>query len=211
MTTFNGVYIAVPVYDGYIHHRLADALVYWAQTVDYVHTVRFFKFHARTSVDVARNQIVQSFMASTASHLLMIDDDVVPSANALEKLVSDDKDIVSGAYPGTMRPVLPPYLRAVRNGEFVAGKGLEQVDYVGAGCLMVTRRVFLKMNRPWFKLEINHSRERLITPEDFYFCEAARAQGFEIWVDFDVHCEYFKTMGLRRVNDFLKNHRHANF
>ena len=211
MTTFNGVYIAVPVYDGYIHHRLADVLLYWTQTLDYVRTIRFFKFHARTSVDIAKNQIVQNFMASTASHLLMIDDDVVPSEHALEKLVSDDKDIVSGAYPATMRPALPPFLRALRNGEFVAGKGLEQVDYVGGGCLMVTRRVFLKMHRPWFELKINHSRELLITPEDFSFCEAARAQGFEVWVDFDVRCDYFKTMSLRQVNDFLKNHYRGNF
>jgi GT2 family glycosyltransferase len=47
----------------------------------------------------------------------------------------------------------------------------------GAGCLLVRRRVFERVKRPWFKC----SRPR--HGEDFYFTNKARAAGFQPYID----------------------------
>ena len=73
------------------------------------------------------------------------------------------------------------------------GSGLRPVDYVGAGCLLIERRVFEKVKRPWFQA-INTARRHL--PEDFFFCEQARRAGFKIWLDPSVLPLHIEPMGV---------------
>lgn len=195
------VFIAVPVYDGRLHHKLAIALIDWVKRLDYVRRVSFFP--GLYPVSLARNQVVKEFLKTDATHLFMMDDDVIPPRDALEKLLSDDKDIVSGVYPAHTkdrdgRPQ-PPELLAIRDGAPVHGEGLERVDYTGAGCLLGKREVFEAISPPWFKFVFTEDGSLMRVSEDVYFFNLARALGFGVWVDFDIKCGHVKTTDLREI------------
>jgi hypothetical protein len=70
------------------------------------------------------------------------------------------------------------------------GTGLMQVDYVGAGCLLISRKVLETLQYPWFFWSRNDPRiplkERI--SEDLYFCKKAREAGFQIYLDASVRC-----------------------
>ena len=195
------VFIAVPVYDGRLHHGLAIALVDWARRLSWVRRVSFFP--SLYPASLARNQIAKEFLKTDATHLFMLDDDIVPPRNALEKLLSDDKDIVSGMIPVYTKDrdghPKPPELLAIRDGEPVHGSGLEKVDYTGAGCLLTRREVFEAIDKPWFKFEFTPDHSLMTVSEDIYFLNSARACGFEVWADFDVQCGHVKTVDLREI------------
>src|SRR6185312_5627165 len=68
----------------------------------------------RQEVATARNMLAQTFLHKTdASHLLFWDDDVLPPADGLMRLLEDDAPIVSGFYTSRQAPVQPiAYRRA---------------------------------------------------------------------------------------------------
>ena len=61
--------------------------------------------------------------------------------------------------------------------------GLEQVDSVGCGVMLVRLSVFDALPQPWFSTPYN-GREHI--GEDLYFCQQARAVGFDVWIDHDL-------------------------
>ena len=199
------IFIAVPTYRYFTHYGLAIALVDWARRFDYVQQVLFFP--GLYPVDLARNQIVKEFLKTDADFLFMIDDDVIPPRNALEKLLFDDKDIVSGVYPAHTKDVdgrpQPPAPLAIRDGEPVHGSGLEKVDWGGAGCLLVKREVFEAIDKPWFEFEFTEDHSLMTVSEDVHFFNLAKAQGFEVWADFDVQCGHVKMVDLREVSSLV--------
>jgi hypothetical protein len=71
--------------------------------------------------------------------------------------------------------------------------GLQEVDMMGAGCLLVRRDVFERLSPPWFDFTINQETDAIIHSEDTSFCEQARAAGFPLLLDGDVQCEHVAT------------------
>jgi GT2 family glycosyltransferase len=151
----------------------------------------------RVSVAEARNLIVQHFLASEASYLIMIDDDVIPSENLLQ-LVHTEADIAGGSVafarphsiflPAAYRwdggkrlytPLPPPW------------EGITPVDAVGAACIGIRRRVLedKELKAPFNALlDENGQIER---SEDLHFCTRARARGYRIVANFDIWCEHY--------------------
>jgi len=60
---------------------------------------------------------------------------------------------------------------------------LIECDGLGAGCLLVHRRVFEAIEDPWFKYS-----DKSALGEDFDFCRKAQAAGFKIYIDPGVIC-----------------------
>jgi hypothetical protein len=203
------VFIGVPTYRYYVHYGLVIALLDWVRRLDYVRQVLFFP--GLLPIDLARNQIVKSFLQTDATHLLMLDDDVIPPRNALEKLLADGKDIVSGIYPAHTKDSdgqpQPPAPVAIRDGEPVHGEELEQVDYIGGGCLLVRRQVFEAIDEPWFEFEFTPDHSLMTVSEDVHFCNLAKAQGFGVWADFNVQCGHVKMVDLREVNTLVNTNK----
>jgi hypothetical protein len=60
---------------------------------------------------------------------------------------------------------------------------LIECDGVGGGCLLIHRRVFEAMEKPYFQCNPG-----TFIGEDFYFCRKAQAAGFKIFVDPGIIC-----------------------
>ncbi len=160
--------------------------------------------------DEARNDIVKRL---EKDWLFFMDSDQTFHPDTLHRLLSWDLPIVSGLYfksPG--QPVPHVYTYAYQDGahnyqalldpigRYLSGyaeqlKGnvaivlpstreqLIECDGIGAGCLLVHKRVFDAIEPPWFKYV-----EGTNCGEDFYFCRKVQQAGFKIYVDPGVVC-----------------------
>ena len=158
-------------------------------------------------VDVVRNRIVASFLASDAEFLLMLDDDIIPPDDLLA-MTAHGCDIVGGLYYG-WDLVTGPFIIAYSQtddglyarpavGE-VEGTGLQEMTVVGSGCMLLSRRVLAALNPPWFRFVIDAAGGKVLTPEDFQICKRAFSQGFKVWLDTDRVCGHIKDVDLRDV------------
>jgi hypothetical protein len=64
-------------------------------------------------------------------------------------------------------------------------EGLQPVDYIGMGVMMVKREVFEKVEAPWFAIPYSTIGQHYIG-EDVFFCRKAREAGYEVLVDHDL-------------------------
>ena len=149
-------------------------------------------------VDRARNHLVERMLdhPMAPTHLLFLDADIVPPADALMTLLKHRLPIVSGLY----RKRVPPHEPMAfldKSGVFkpisLKGPKLKQADVVGAGCLLIAREVFETIPAPWFTSEW---RAEGHISEDFAFCEKAREAGFDIAVDTSVKLLHLEPMGI---------------
>jgi hypothetical protein len=69
---------------------------------------------------------------------------------------------------------------------------LVDADMVGAGALLVHRRVFERVPRPWFEWLLDRPEvpEGQKCSEDFAFCRKAKQHGFAVKVDVSVACRH---------------------
>ncbi len=151
-------------------------------------------------LDSTRNSIFRIWLDNTtASHLLMVDTDMLLPANLIDLLLAHDKDIVGGlAFTGIgAASVITPAVRVI---EEINGtpsiqplwdyptNTLVQVAAVGAACMLVKREVAEGVLEargpdhpmPWFAYGMHNNVE---IGEDIAFCLTAGKVGFETWVD----------------------------
>lgn len=201
------VLIAIPNM-GSIHPLLVMRLMEWfTRPSEGVAEMQLFMPANRIPHDSARNFCVLHMLNNTdATHLLFIDSDTIPPHDAIEKLVAADQPIISGLYPSFLydneTPETPQrkwvafVYQLVDNGYKLAsvkdGKGICKVDRVGAGCLLVKREVFERMEeKPWFKFQYS-SHGVMEFGEDIDFCAKAQRMGYDILAHFDVRCRHLK-------------------
>lgn len=152
--------------------------------------------------DMARNSVCEAALAGGFNWVFFLDSDVVPPRDAIIRLMSHRKQIISGVY----------YRRSPPEGVPVMQKGggwyvnyprdrLFEVDVVGAGCLLIHRSVletlppqFPQGGKKWFRWGVDSqwSEEALkVGPpmsEDFTFNKWAKKHGIPTWVDPSVQC-----------------------
>lgn len=145
---------------------------------------------------------VVDFLASDAEFFLNIDSDNPPTANPCE-LALLDKDVIGVATPvyhcDTSKPTdRPYYLNAYRRNEVEDGwnewrpqEGIQRVDAVGTGCLMIARRVLEDpvMRQAPFRRTTDETG-RVLYGNDLNFSKRCGERGFEIWCDFRSPCEH---------------------
>ena len=148
--------------------------------------------------DYNRNVIVTEFLKTDNDYLLMIDSDVVPVSNVLE-LANFDVGIVSGyvkAYKNG--ETIPIGMKKVKGGYKVKSPlkvGMNEVDAVGTGCLMVKREVFEKMDKPYFRFQYDENGF-LSNGEDFHFCEKAKQLGYKIYFNGSYPAQHFTLVNI---------------
>lgn len=154
------------------------------------------------------HHIVNEFMDGEYDSWLNIDSDNPPIQNPLD-LVQLDRDIVGLPTPiwhftGEKKGERPVYWNAYdydsETGlyrEHQVRDGLQRVDAVGTGCLLISRRVFEKpeMRKAPFMRAWNEDGT-VEKGNDIMFCERARANGFEIYCHFDYPCDHFSELSL---------------
>lgn len=132
-----------------------------------------------------------------ATHIFYMDDDMTFPKDALMQLLADDVPIVSGMYVKRFPPFWPVPMRRVTKQGYTSVleycDGLQEVDVVGGGCLLIKREVLEAITYPWFDYLSPKHRGKPVT-EDVPFCEKVKAAGIPILVDFDVKCGHL-TLG----------------
>jgi hypothetical protein len=126
--------------------------------------------------------------------------------DVLEKLLGSSKAIVGGVYASrrymgqlVIQPEIQPrshedklLCNDLRKG---TARGLVEVDWVGFGCSLVHREVFLELQRrfPQLAPQAEFAPWRYFQPEgdegeDEAFCKRAKACGIPIWLDTQLVC-----------------------
>jgi hypothetical protein len=153
-----------------------------------------FRTLAGMPYDHARNTGCEEMLARGFQRILFLDDDVIMPPDGIHILKASNFPIVSGLYYRRHEPVTPVAMTVTPEGsKWITGyeKGtLFPADYVGAGCLLIQRKVLETMPAPWFEWWSDQKdrppKERL--SEDFAFCYKAKKLGFQPYVDTRVDC-----------------------
>jgi hypothetical protein len=158
-----------------------------------------------TFITEARNHIHDGFLERhKAPFLFMVDSDVLPPPDAIERLLAHNLPVVGGVYHKkekfrvkdkdgnegiVQRPVVYDYSRFNEETQtfmfherFKDGVGLEKVDGIGAGCLMLRRDVCEKIGKSPYHLKNGG--------EDLSFCRKITGCGYDIFVDWDLKCSH---------------------
>lgn len=153
-----------------------------------------------TYLPEARNEIHHSYIEEaddSITHLMMVDSDVLIPPDTLNILLSHKKPLVGGWYNHKVptklsgkliyEPVVYNYINK-ENGILnyrrhqVPGKGLEKIDGLGAGCLLMRRDLAIALGeRPY---DLNSGGE------DLKLCKQVYDLGFDIHVDWDLACAH---------------------
>jgi hypothetical protein len=167
------------------------------------------------SIARKRNVMIDAFLKQPQMEwICFMDSDMVPAADTLVQLLAADQDIVSGLYFMRGEPYHSTAFVRTSRPDPVTRKHdrkwlhhdtprdrLVQVDYAGAGCLLVRRRVLETIEAPWFE----HPEPG--GGEDVYFCDKAIAAGFNIYVHTGVRPGH---IGVATVNsDFVRRYHAA--
>jgi len=169
-----------------------------------------FQFFYGYQIDQIRNLIAE--WAKRYDYLLSVDSDIVLPNNTLKKMLSADKDIISGLYiqriPGTQTVEIYqdtegggvdniPYRLLEERG------GVVEVAACGFGAALIKGEVFRKMEYPHFfyKSALDHKNT---VSEDVYFCKKARSLGFHVWADTTIKCDHIGQQIFSLENDTQK-------
>lgn len=197
--------ILIAVLDqGWIRPELAAKLALWKSDTRAEVDVR--SFNERPSEN-NRNRTVQVMLDGGYDYLISIDHDTVPLNNIID-LALLGLDVVGCAYPSwnAIDPY-PIYILGMDKAEggYTEHKlkdGLQEVDAVGSGALVMSRKVLEAVKEPFLRKWENGFA---ITGLDFFFCEKAKAAGFKVYCHYGYPAEHFKEIGLLAVLQF-KHH-----
>lgn len=136
-------------------------------------------------ISVNRKLIRQRFLDSQCDWLLQIDSDMEP-ANNLLGMVHNGVDVCSAAVNCLKgREIVRLAMKEVVPGSYRIqdGVGLYEVDAVGTGCMLASRKVMEAVEFP-------HVSDT-IRAIDFEWCVRAKAKGFHIWYDTRWRCDQY--------------------
>jgi FkbM family methyltransferase len=205
------VYLSLPVYGGvdpWFHQSLMELV----RTKDRPYGLTIRHHVGDSLVSRARNRLVAQFLKSEATHLLFIDTDLIFSPEHVARIVSHGEPIVAGLYPKKQRTLgwvcnlLDPSPEADE-------RGLQPVKYAGTGFLCIAREVFEDLIEAYpeirydpdegdgevgslwdfFKVGVWECPEtgyRRYLSEDWWFCQLARDQGWEVLMDTQIICKH---------------------
>ena len=190
------ILIAIPTYEEGVHHQVVGTLCqillnnkkYEINT--YISSMRGVGEH--------RNVIVKDFLKGDYDYLLMIDSDNPPPTNILD-LVDLDKEVI-----GLPTPINMSYIKGMNDiywnifkNDYPtkdAGKGLQEVEMVGSGVMLIRRDVLEKIKNPF--TTVRNEEDLRIVGTDAAFCKKCQSMGIKIWTHWDFKCKHFKQIDL---------------
>lgn len=92
-----------------------------------------------------RNRAAHAFLKSDATHLLSIDTDVIFKPYDVERLITSNLDFVGAPYPVKAHGVTPNFIGVARPGGIRDRAGFVEAQDVGTGFLLLSRRVFERL------------------------------------------------------------------
>lgn len=200
------IFVGMPVIGGY-YPQMVNSLLRLQQENPGGHHFVFKTYFNESMISRARSKLATEFLESDCEYLLFIDADLEFPADAVDRLIRHDRDIVAAPYSVKNIPARWA-LAFEEQPTYVAG--LLKVRSVPAGFTLIKRRVFEALVGPdlvfqeeaddrsyyAFYLPYLVTREdgrRVFLSEDFAFCRRAADKGFEIHCDFDVRLNHWGT------------------
>ena len=157
-----------------------------------------------------RHRIAKDFLKDGYDFLISIDSDNPPKRNIID-LIFLNLDVVGCPTPVWCNKVkgdYPIYWNAmdacpdgykVHNPKPIQQGGLEEVDAVGTGCIIIARRVLEALDGKFpFEDEWDENGFRL-RGHDFLFCSKVKEAGFKIYAHFAYPCMHFNMLELTEV------------
>jgi len=202
------LFVALPAYDFKVSLKLAISLARVAQEAPkYGVDVQIGSICGCSVVSRARNALAKDFLDSNATDLLFIDSDINFDPADVFRLMAWTANPKAGIVAGVprIRSTKSVYIATLDYEHREDGKvsiiqsdmGLVRAQRVATAFMMVRRDVFetLQNSHPeWTyydqRLEKNLTAffDFKVTPEgyvgeDYLFCDRAREQGYEVWID----------------------------
>lgn len=126
-----------------------------------------------------------------ASHLMWFDSDMKFPADTIARLLNHNKPVVAANYPRKNLEARPTayadtddYVGPVWTGENATG--LQQVAYVGMGCMLTDMRVFDALELPFFAIMPQPPENVKHIGEDVYFCRKLMDKDIPVFIDHDL-------------------------
>ncbi|MBN2407269.1 MAG: hypothetical protein JXJ19_06195 [Elusimicrobia bacterium] len=130
-------------------------------------------------------------------YIMWIDSDIIFTPQQMIRLLSHDKDIVSGVYMmdggeyfAAVKDWDEKYFKKYGSFRFLTSEDIKnsgnllEVSYAGMGFMLVKKGVFESLTYPWFRpLEKRIGKITDFTMEDVSFCLRARDKGFKVYID----------------------------
>jgi len=195
--------VCIPTYCG-ISKQTKDSLDKLRKVMDVD-----VRLEESTYIAKARNRLITGYEFTAVkprlderyTHYLMLDSDIGFEPEDVEQLLKYDRPIISGVYKRRDSHLLccgnfTVAVGAVDKGLDPRSGGLVEVDWCGAGFLLVKAEVFETMNAPWFYHEWVENtddtgrKHRDQTGEDISFCVKAKRNGYKIVVDADCRVDH---------------------
>ena len=184
------LFIATPTYDEWVCMEYSSSLfatgVCLGQAgIDVYHSIA----PGNPFLDIARNQLVEKFLASEATDLLFVDADVGWDYKCIERILSHPQEIVGGLVPKRHAKKDDVYHENAITG-VMSDNGLFQAIEIPTAFLRIKRSAFERLQKngvgtelmPYFK--IGSRKEDF--GEDIYFCRRWRETGEYMWIDSDI-------------------------
>jgi|688.fasta_scaffold00357_12 FkbM family methyltransferase len=159
---------------------------------DYQTTFQYFYGYR---VDQVRN-LIADWAVKGYDYLWAVDADMAFAPDTLQKLLSHNKDVVTGIY----RQRKPEQILEVYENNNTGGvnhipyykiqnRGVVEIAACGFGCVLVKSEVFRSIGYPQFMYypALDHSHT---ISEDIDFCRKAKDKGFTIWADTSIVCSH---------------------
>lgn len=192
-------FIAIPCYTGKVDMGTMASLIAELPHISQAGiNITFGDQRGNSMIAHGRDMMLAQFLASEATDVVFIDDDVTWEAGALTKLLSWPVEMVAGIYPSKTEPV--NYFCRYLSGELRSPEGLQgliEVESVPAGFMRATRRAVEQMvlkypekrfrdsNAPkgyaWALFDNIHEGDDYYG-EDYSFCRRYRAIGGKVYV-----------------------------
>ena len=139
-----------------------------------------------------KNKMVEIAKEQKATHMLIIDPDMVFPDWGLLQLLEDDKDIVGANYNmrgqhDTQEVRISTVKFTDKQGNYIPKaakdipKQLFECAGLGTGFMLIKMSVFDKLEKPYFVLR--EDADGQLYTADMNFCKAAVAAGFKVWCD----------------------------
>ena len=148
-------------------------------------------FNEGTYIHTNRNDLAGTCLQAGADYIFWLDDDMSFPKDALLRLLAHNVPIVGANYPTRKIPVQPVAIKTIGlDGKSLPERlqtreedtGLERVEAIGFGCVLVKAQVFWDVGFPWFENTRDKETSRWVG-EDVDFCIKARAAGHDVFVD----------------------------
>jgi len=129
-----------------------------------------------------RNRIVQRVlaMAEPPAGIMWVDSDMQFPRHSLLGLLSRQKDIIGATYRERQAP--HRYLGCFVDDDDARALegGVQPMSRMPGGMILVRTEVYRRLSPPWYRLDEDGWRD------DYAFCVAAIAAGYEVWCDMDL-------------------------